>query len=473
MKGDNARRVAIPSWRYVIVAVVLATVLAAGLAARRRSAATPGEGMPPSRPAEGIVYDGLRRDPGGACRGSFEIGASDRCTHGPDPAPDGIDISGSADPVAEPARPAAVAAQCDGDGISGPRTEVLYVRASDRPDRFESYLPSFRAWAGDSSGIYRQSAAKTGGVRNVRFVHDAACTITVGNVVVPPGGNDDVNQTIAHLKQRGFDRVDRKYMLFVEANVYCGIGDIAADDQPGPANASNSGPSFGRTDAACWSAHAVAHEHMHNLGGVQLSAPNASGGHHCVDDNDVMCYRDQQARPAMKSVCRDAADEELFDCNNDDYFSANPAPGSYLATRWNAANSQFLFSSASGIPTIRVGDVSVTEPTTGVRAATFTLSLSSAAASDITVAVSTADGTAVAPSDYAATSGRLTFPAGTTSHTFEVGINGDLVDEPDETFSVNLADPIGATTVDRQGTGTVVNQPAEARGGGGVTSVDS
>ena len=224
---------------------------------------------------------------------------------------------------------------------------MLYVRASDRADRFATYLPSFQTWAAEGDRIYQHSAAKTGGARHLRFVHDAGCTITVEHAVIPSSADDDIDNTIAALQRLGFSRIDRKYMLFVDANVYCGIGNLLADDRPGAENVNNSGPSYGRLDAACWNGHTFAHEHMHNLGGVQLSAPHTSGGFHCIDANDIMCYPDEPDRPRMQLLCPGAANEELFDCNNDDYFNTNPAPGSYLATRWNVANSQYLTSSST------------------------------------------------------------------------------------------------------------------------------
>ena len=177
--------------------------------------------------------------------------------------------------------------------------------------------------------------------------------------MVPAGADDDIDETITALGRLGFNRADRKYLVFMDANVYCGIGEIAPDDEPGAENANNGGPSYGRTDAGCWDGATVAHEHMHNVGGVRLSAPHSSGNHHCVDENDVMCYSDEPDRPPMQLVCPGPAGEALFDCNSDDYFNANPAPGSYLATRWNAANSQYLFSGAA--PTVSVSDASVTE----------------------------------------------------------------------------------------------------------------
>src|SRR5205814_1812113 len=71
---------------------------------------------------------------------------------------------------------------------------------------------------------------------------------------------------------------------------------------------------------------------------------------------------------------------------------------------------------------------------------------------------STADGTASAPADYVAKSGALTFPANSTSpQTITVVVNGDDIDEIDETFTVNLSNPARATIVNGTGTGTILD----------------
>ncbi len=106
-------------------------------------------------------------------------------------------------------------------------------------------------------------------------------------------------------------------------------------------------------------------------------------------------------------------------------------------------------------PTISVNDVTVAEGNSGTTSAEFTVSLSSASGLATTVAYATADGTAVAPSDYAATSGTLTFNPGETTKTISVVINGDTNAEGNETFSVNLSSPSNATLGDAQGVGTI------------------
>jgi uncharacterized repeat protein (TIGR01451 family) len=92
----------------------------------------------------------------------------------------------------------------------------------------------------------------------------------------------------------------------------------------------------------------------------------------------------------------------------------------------------------------------------------FTISLSEAASSPVSVAYQTADGTAQAGSDYAASSGTVTFAPGETSQTITVSVHGDTNPENDETFVVNLSNPSGATIADGQGIGTIVDDDLPA-----------
>ena len=75
----------------------------------------------------------------------------------------------------------------------------------------------------------------------------------------------------------------------------------------------------------------------------------------------------------------------------------------------------------------------------------------------MTVDYATADGTAHAPDDYQAGSGTLTFAAGQTTRTVTVPVNGDLLNETDETYFLNLSGPTNATIGDGQGIGTILD----------------
>ena len=112
-------------------------------------------------------------------------------------------------------------------------------------------------------------------------------------------------------------------------------------------------------------------------------------------------------------------------------------------------------------PTISINDVSVTEGQSGRTNATFTISLSAPSVQDVFVTAATANGTASAnvfPFDFQGFTFRpLSIPAGSTTATVTVPVNGDLVIEPDETFFVNLSQPQNATIADGQGVGTIVN----------------
>ena len=112
-------------------------------------------------------------------------------------------------------------------------------------------------------------------------------------------------------------------------------------------------------------------------------------------------------------------------------------------------------------PAASINDVTVTEGNTGTTVnAAFTVTLSRASAGQVTISYATADGTAIAPADYQANSGTVTFVPGDVSETITIAVVGDGLDEPNETFVVNLSAPVGASLADAQGTGTILDDDA-------------
>ena len=75
----------------------------------------------------------------------------------------------------------------------------------------------------------------------------------------------------------------------------------------------------------------------------------------------------------------------------------------------------------------------------------------------ITLRYATANNTASAATDYQTTSGTLSFSPGQTSKTLIVPVRGDTIREADETFFVNLSDPIRATIRDARSVCAIVN----------------
>jgi hypothetical protein len=111
-------------------------------------------------------------------------------------------------------------------------------------------------------------------------------------------------------------------------------------------------------------------------------------------------------------------------------------------------------------PTISINDLSVVEGDSGTVDAIFTVTLSAASGRTISVNYSTTNGTAVADTDYLAiaTPQPLIFaPGDSLTREIPVHVQGDTDFETDETFVVNLTDPVNATIVDAQGHGTIQN----------------
>ncbi len=305
--------------------------------------------VPANDAAKGLVYDGLQRRPAGPCGSTLlEVKGTSpvMCTHGPDAAPAGLSVKSSV-PALTAAPPAAAAqslAVCEGDGTSGRRVEVLYIHGST--SRYTQYLETFRTLAESVDTIFNESAKETGGERHVRYVTETvngACRPVVRNVQIADSAlnANDWAPLLNAVKAAGYTRTDRKYLQFVDANVYCGIGGLAGDTRKSDANRSNSGPEYARADNGCWSAGVAAHELGHTLGAVNNNAPNASGFGHCTDEWDVMCYKDGDG-VVIRTVCTNRSHDDRLDCNHDDYYSTNPPAGSYLSQYYNVADNLFL-----------------------------------------------------------------------------------------------------------------------------------
>jgi hypothetical protein len=110
-------------------------------------------------------------------------------------------------------------------------------------------------------------------------------------------------------------------------------------------------------------------------------------------------------------------------------------------------------------PKISVGDASVAEGNSGTKTLAFPVTLSEAASAPVTVTFTTANGTAVAGSDYGSRTATVTIPAGSTTGSAPVTVNGDTLKESTEQFTLKLSNPTGAgaTILDASAVGTITN----------------
>ncbi len=132
------------------------------------------------------------------------------------------------------------------------------------------------------------------------------------------------------------------------------------------------------------------------------------------------------------------------------------------ATGGSATKTASFHVRAATPPTLSIGDASAAEGNSGTTPLTFPVTLSAAASQAVTVHYTTSDGSATAPSDYAAASGTLTFAAGEKTKTIAVSVVGDLVMEPDESFTVTLSSPVNGVIDKATATGTISNDDTAA-----------
>lgn len=105
------------------------------------------------------------------------------------------------------------------------------------------------------------------------------------------------------------------------------------------------------------------------------------------------------------------------------------------------------------LPSISIDDVTVTEGAAGTVSATFTVT--SSERGKATVSFATVAGSAKSPADFVAREGKVRFAGRKLERKISITVNGDLLDEADETFEVVLSGAVGATIDDGEGLGTI------------------
>jgi uncharacterized protein len=129
-------------------------------------------------------------------------------------------------------------------------------------------------------------------------------------------------------------------------------------------------------------------------------------------------------------------------------------------------------------PILSINDVSLNEGNSGTTTFTFTVYLSApAGAGGVTFDIATTDNSATSPGDYTANSlTGQTIPAGSSTYTFTVLVNGDTTPETNETFFVNVINVTGAVVGDAQGLGSIINDDIDqyihgVQGSGAATPI--
>jgi hypothetical protein len=165
----------------------------------------------------------------------------------------------------------------------------------------------------------------------------------------------------------------------------------------------------------------------------------------------ISLTKSASSRVVTVPVIGDASDEpnETFVVN---LSNLTGSPGSILDAQGVAT-----ITDDDAPPLVSVNDTSVIEGNAGTTTATFIASLSAPSANAVTFNWATVVGSATAGVDYVAASGNRTIAAGATTTTIGIMVNGDVLDEVDETFGITLSNPSNATIGDGSGLGTITD----------------
>lgn len=99
-------------------------------------------------------------------------------------------------------------------------------------------------------------------------------------------------------------------------------------------------------------------------------------------------------------------------------------------------------------PFFSIDNITLNEGNYGIYTKKIPVTLRKPNGSTTTVDYTTSNGTAIGGNDYNAASGTLTFSGTTTTQMISVDINGDNVEENDESFYITLSNPTGGASID-------------------------
>jgi subtilisin family serine protease/subtilisin-like proprotein convertase family protein len=174
------------------------------------------------------------------------------------------------------------------------------------------------------------------------------------------------------------------------------------------------------------------------LSGTSMATPHVAGTAALVAD-----YLTSQGVSPTYENLRDAV------LNTGDVIPATQTTVS-TGSRLNAYGALRYAAALAGRATgLSIADADVIEGDAGTSTVTITVTRSGMLDTATTVDWATANGSAVAGSDFVGNSGQITFAAGETSQQIQVAVQGDVLMEPDESFKIALSSASnGASDVD-------------------------
>lgn len=392
-------------------------------------------------------------------------------------------------PGAASAAPPGLASAWCGNGVGQPdvsnakKWKVVYAYASDQPNRLATQPLVGQDIQLAMKGAADTMASESGNTTSVRIDQGSSCgdqyvdvvalglphtlSYYIGNTLKQGTGcSSDADCSISSFARLRDAMLDAGYLgnsgepndwlLFLDtmdqASVFpffIGRGEWWLDSgNAGIANPTNDGYLFSvvwpepdgayggllSTDPVVRTAYPL-HEMLHNIGAISTDAPHGTPNGHCWDHDEVMCYPDGGPWQSIATCGLKDGNWRYaltVDCGKDDYFNVSPTPGSYLATHWNTARSEFLC------------------PVTwcGVRTASPLLTVTASSAtpvpgSDFTITANATDSDGIARYDWDLDDVYGFDTTGGSSLTVNAGWGEGLT----RVFRVRVSDPSGAFTV--------------------------